>query len=198
MRFLLRPRYVLINKSAFGTRSVIFRTSLSEKEINLSLQFSRSDSHLIAFSKSRPSMQSYRSCSLLSDSLSVLLQCVHNLLFFLYCSMSQLHRHMDNSHPPPTFDRFSCTAEFIWTGLPTFGFCCNITCSNGRALFCFPFLHIVAVQTFFSGVVYVNVHLYYRRGSSIASTAATATIARPPLIHSLERFLDHFGKSVRL
>ena len=109
-------------------------------------------------------------------------QCVHNLLFFLYCSMSQLHRHMDNTHPPPTFDRFSCTAEFIWTGLPTFGSCCNITCSNGRTLLCFsfsislPFKRSFVLSSWLLDRLH-RCHCYNRRS----------------FYSPLERSLNHFG-----
>jgi len=56
-------------------------------------------------------------CSLIHPLCSY--QCVHNLLLFFICSMSQSHRHMDNSHPL-FFDRFLCSTKL--SGLPTFRF----------------------------------------------------------------------------
>ena len=182
----LEPQDVLINKSAPGTRLVIFNTSLSEKEINLSLQFSRSNSHRIALSKSRLSMQSYRSCSLLSD----LLSASFNVFIICYSFFIARWANYTDTWITPTL-LLPLTASRVPRNL--------------YGLDCLRLDLVVTLHVQTAGLFCVspspyrcrsNVLLYYRRGSSIASTTAIATIA-PPSIRP-RTLLGPLWKSVRL
>ena len=161
-----------------GFCSLVARMCLTNSPPSSS-QLSHSNPHHIAFSKSRPSIDLVH-CSLIRSLCSF--QSPFNVFI---CSISQLHRHMENSYPL-SFDRFLCTVEFIWTdyvwiSLEHYMF-------KGPGSFVFPLLHRCRS----------NLVLYFSKRPFILSSwffNPRHCYNRSPLIHP-RTLLGPFGKSV--
>ena len=145
-----------------------------------SSQLSHSNSHHIAFSEPRPSIDLVH-CFLIRSLCSF--RCVHS---FFICLISQLHRHMHNSHPL-SFDCFLCITEFIWTDCVWFTLEHYMFKRLGS--FVFPFLHRC----------HSNLVLHFSKRSFVLSSwffNPCRCYNRSPLIHP-RTLLGPFGKSVR-